>query len=292
MAKKYFSIIIPCLNEEKYLPKLLGNLAKQNFTDFEVLVVDGNSQDRTIKEAKKFTKNLALKTIATTVRNASTQRNLGAKNATSDRLIFFDADTQIPKSFLKNVYSCFENDKPDLLTTWTKTNSKLETDKAIAMAMNVLFEIGKFVGSPALLGCFIAVTKSAFNSAGGFDEDMKFAEDSDLGQKILSNEGKFVILRSAYYYISLRRYKKEGTLKTFRQQALLGLNRFLKFEKFTKLPEYAMGGHVFEKHKRTESLAWVQATLNSFSQKKNIAKIKNSSGLKFLTALVDDIRKV
>ncbi len=291
MANKYFSIIIPCLNEEKYLPKLLNNLTKQNFTDFEVIVVDGSSEDKTVKEAKKFSKTLDLKIATTKIRNASVQRNLGAKSSTADKLIFFDADTQIPKSFLKNVYMCFEEENPDLLTTWTKTNSKLETDKAIATTMNVLFEIGKFVGSPAILGCFMAVTKTAFNKAKGFDEEMKFAEDSDLGQKIVSAEGKFLVLRNTYYYISLRRYKKEGTLKTIRQQALLALNRFIKLDKFTKLPEYAMGGHVFEESKKSESLAWVQTTLKSFSQKKNIAKIKNSAGIKFLNSLFEDIKK-
>ena len=46
------SIIIPAFNEEKYLPKLLITLSKQTFTNFEVIVVDGNSEDKTQLEQR------------------------------------------------------------------------------------------------------------------------------------------------------------------------------------------------------------------------------------------------
>ena len=50
----FFSVIIPCLNEEKYLPKLLKDLQGQIDRNFEVIVVDGKSEDRTVEVAKKF----------------------------------------------------------------------------------------------------------------------------------------------------------------------------------------------------------------------------------------------
>jgi len=51
MTKPFFSIIIPALNEEKYLPHLLDDLTKQTFRDFEVILVDGNSSDATVAKA-------------------------------------------------------------------------------------------------------------------------------------------------------------------------------------------------------------------------------------------------
>ena len=49
-----FSIVIPALNEEKYLPNLLTSLTKQPRTDYEVVVVDGSSKDNTAALARSF----------------------------------------------------------------------------------------------------------------------------------------------------------------------------------------------------------------------------------------------
>ena len=81
MANPHFSIVIPCLNEEKYLPKLLTNLEKQTLKDFEVIVVDGQSEDKTLAKATSFNNRLKIKTLKADKRNVSFQRNLGAKNA-------------------------------------------------------------------------------------------------------------------------------------------------------------------------------------------------------------------
>ena len=51
MTKSFFSIIIPALNEAKYLPHLLDDLSDQTFQDFEVIIVDGNSNDQTVAKA-------------------------------------------------------------------------------------------------------------------------------------------------------------------------------------------------------------------------------------------------
>ena len=48
------SIIIPTYNEEEYLPVLLESIKKQNFNDYEVIVADANSTDRTREIAKEY----------------------------------------------------------------------------------------------------------------------------------------------------------------------------------------------------------------------------------------------
>ena len=48
------SIIIPAYNEERYLPKLLNCIKKQTYRDYEVIVADANSKDKTRQIAKKF----------------------------------------------------------------------------------------------------------------------------------------------------------------------------------------------------------------------------------------------
>ena len=48
------SIVIPSLNEEKFLPILLESITKQTFKDFEVIIADAGSKDNTVEIAKKF----------------------------------------------------------------------------------------------------------------------------------------------------------------------------------------------------------------------------------------------
>jgi len=88
----FFSIVIPTLNEECYLPNLLCDLSRQTCRDFEVIVVDANSEDQTNYQAQQFKERFdAFTFLASTKRNVSHQRNLGADRAVADWLIFLDA---------------------------------------------------------------------------------------------------------------------------------------------------------------------------------------------------------
>lgn len=79
MSNLYFSICIPALNEELYLPRLLGGLSKQTYKNFEVIVVEGNSDDDTKKVASKYKDKLDLKVFTVSKRSPSFQRNFAAK---------------------------------------------------------------------------------------------------------------------------------------------------------------------------------------------------------------------
>jgi glycosyltransferase involved in cell wall biosynthesis len=70
----FCSIIIPTLNEEKFIGGLLDDLASQSFTDFEVIHVDGNSEDKTCEIVETFQSKLKVQTIKTEKRNLSYQR--------------------------------------------------------------------------------------------------------------------------------------------------------------------------------------------------------------------------
>ena len=92
----FFSIVIPALNEEKFLPNLLKDLIKQSFTDFQVVVVDGRSTDQTVAKSLTLAKQLPLTVITSQVRHVSHQRNLGLKHSRGKWVIFIDADARLP----------------------------------------------------------------------------------------------------------------------------------------------------------------------------------------------------
>ena len=99
----YFSIVIPSLNEEKYLPLLLEDLANQSFTDFEVIHIDAGSVDKTVEKAGEFSQKLSFKTLVSKKKNVSHQRNMGIEHAVGTWILFMDADNRLPNHFLEAV---------------------------------------------------------------------------------------------------------------------------------------------------------------------------------------------
>lgn len=234
MPKNTYSIIIPTLNEEKCLPALLKNLSRQTDRDFEVIIVDGHSEDKTKSKAETFKGKLNLSFFEVEKRNVSYQRNFGANVAKSEILIFLDADTLIPSNFIKKVKDAFKSKKADLLTTYIKTDEK--GIKPIETGTNIIFEVTRLMGSPALYGSMLAVRKKAFKQVHGFDEKLRYKEDSKLAQDIYKEGYKYIVLSNTYYYWSLRRFRKLGVLRTLQNYIILNFNKTF---------DYQMGGHLF-----------------------------------------------
>jgi glycosyltransferase involved in cell wall biosynthesis len=242
----YFSIIIPCLNEEHFLPHLLKNLDSQTFTDFEVIVIDGHSDDQTPQIVKNFPAKYSLSLHSTPTRNVAFQRNLGAQLAAGKVLIFFDADTQIPKNYLKKVAQVFEKKHPHFLTTYIKVDSRAPSEKMFAVFSNLVFEAGKAFKTPFSFGAMQAVKKGAFFDVGGYDENTKFSEDSQLFQNLLDYNYKYLILSSPTYTFSLRRFRSEGVLKSLVQSLQLNFNILLNGYHVPPKVKYEMGGGQYD----------------------------------------------
>lgn len=98
------SVIIPTYNEEKVILDCLSSLDSQTIDDFEVIVVDDGSSDKTLEVLKKIkVKNYKLKILKQDHKGPGAARNLGAKSAKGEILVFVDADMTFDKDFLKKL---------------------------------------------------------------------------------------------------------------------------------------------------------------------------------------------
>ena len=98
------SVIVPTLNEEENIPNLLGSLEKQTLKDFEIIVIDGGSTDRTVSIAKNYTS----KVIVEQGLPEYPSRNAGAKIADGKILMFTCADVIFPNELLAKVTEILE----------------------------------------------------------------------------------------------------------------------------------------------------------------------------------------
>lgn len=276
----FFTIIIPALNEEKYLPLLLKDLANQSYSEFEVIVVDGNSEDKTVKKAQEFEKKIDIHVVHAKKRNVSHQRNLGARLAKSNWLIFMDADDRLPDYFLDGIrYQLAKNKKIDLFTCWAKSDDDSPGAQMIATVFNLGIELYLASGKPAASGSLIGIKKEIFDKT-EFPEDQKVAEDVFMVQSAIKKGHHFEILREPTYTYSFRRIKKEGNLKMAKTVAAVQW-RLITGQDFAKKNYgYVMeGGNYYEDLKHVRPLHQLQEFLESSSKKqlqqarKNIQKI-------------------
>ena len=215
--KPKLSIIIPCLNEEKHIEKLLKSVKKQKFP-CEIIVADAGSSDKTIRVAKQF----RVKVIKGGL--PARGRNLGAKTAKSDMLLFLDADVLLPKDFLRSCYNEIKFDKIDAATCYALPISEKMADILNYEAANVWIEMFKKI-KPYAHGFCIFATKKIHIRLKGFDESLRFGEDSNYVNRA-SKIGKFEVLKK-YVYTSVRRFEKEGRIKSTLKYFYLNLHRLL-----------------------------------------------------------------
>lgn len=111
--KTYVSIIVPVLNGEKSIGKCLESMTKLTYpkNNFEVIVVDNGSTDRTVEIIETFQKehNVDVKLHFQKIKSSYAARNIGVKNAKGDILAFTDADCVVDKDWLTNAVVYFSD---------------------------------------------------------------------------------------------------------------------------------------------------------------------------------------
>ncbi|GIW69846.1 MAG: glycosyl transferase [Patescibacteria group bacterium] len=223
-----YSVLIPTLNEEKYIGTLLQSLVNQKFKDFEVIVVDANSEDNTRGVVETFKDKLKLTFVVSPKRGISFQRNYAAKMAKADHLIFFDADVAPEPDFISKVDAYIEKTPVDVLSSWNVPISDKLVDEFLYWVFNRFYLETVKNRFPAAVGTFIYVKKSSFEAVGGFHEEVKLAEDFDLVRRMFKAGYKYALLKDPKIKFSVRRLEKEGRVQFVWKQIRAGFDYHLK----------------------------------------------------------------
>lgn len=114
MLRNKISIIMPAYNAEKYLELSILSVLNQNFNNFELIIVNDGSTDKSEQICKKYLSDERVKLISQNNSGPSSARNAGLKAMTGDFLMFLDADDFLDKNALSSLIEVMEHRDVDL----------------------------------------------------------------------------------------------------------------------------------------------------------------------------------
>lgn len=240
---KSISIVIPTLNEEHYIGRLLTSIVRQTIQPTEVIIVDAQSTDTTSEVASTFSKKLPLKMLCAP-KGIARQRNIGAKASNGNMLLFLDADVELDPDFIEKALPEFEARGLHIASSHFYVDKNCTPlDRAgtwMISKYHGLFQYGK---NPMGSGFCLLTSRQLHNNIQGFNEEFQHSEDHDYVKRAVHTGATYRILRTPKFKISNRRHDKDGRLNVMSLYAKAELNRMFFDYKYAprEQPLYGFG---------------------------------------------------
>tara|TARA_R110000868_G_scaffold259361_5_gene517346 strand:- start:117634 stop:118317 length:684 start_codon:yes stop_codon:yes gene_type:complete len=195
------SIIIPAINEEESLIKLIPYLiSSSELEEIEIIISDGGSTDGT----KELSKKNIVRVVQSPKKGRAAQMNYGAKYAKGKTLYFLHADSYPPKKYAKEITESIRN---GFLAGCFRLTFDCDHILLKLYSWFTKFDIDVFrFGDQSLF-----IEKDYFEKLNGFDEKLIVMEDQ-MFVKEIKKQADFEILKSAIV-TSSRKYKEVGVIK-------------------------------------------------------------------------------
>ncbi len=222
-----YSVIIPVFNRPEELRDLLQSLERQTMKDFEVIVIEDGSTEKSDEVVETFSDKLDIKYFYQTNTGPGPARNAGCNQASSDYFIFFDSDCLIPEHYFEKLDEYMGQVLFDAFGGPDRANfSFTRIQQAINYSMTSYFTTGGIRGSKKSLEKFnprsfnMGFSKNVFEATGGFSE-MRFGEDIDLSIRIKKAGFGTALLSDCFVYHK----RRVSFLKFFKQVFNSGIAR-------------------------------------------------------------------
>lgn len=210
------SIVIPAYNEEKYIGDTLFSLLKsEQKTDinYEVVLVDNNSADKTAEVAKKFAEGMDLRIFKEASQGRGAARARGFKEAKGEIILSADADTIFHKNWVEELANNLKGDVVAVTTPCKIVDSTAINNAIFNFIQPIMMVLYRLViGHYWLSGFSFGILKSVYEKSGGFDTSLQAQEDLDLSFRV-AKLGKIKFINKPVVFSS-RRFKR-GLLAGF-----------------------------------------------------------------------------
>jgi peptidoglycan/xylan/chitin deacetylase (PgdA/CDA1 family) len=213
-----FSVVIPAYNEEQYLPSCLQSLREQDFQgDYEVIVVDNGSTDRTAEVARRY----GAQVIICPRKGVAYARAAGAEAARGEIIVQTDADAVLPPDWLSRVDRHFARHPQDVaLAGSVRYHQDPFWHRLWSLPARWVNLLTRRIGRGVLLpmASNFAVRRAALVVVGGYDLSLPFAGDEDGVCPRLRRVGHVAYDPSLVVMVSARRFQGRFWQATFADQ--------------------------------------------------------------------------
>lgn len=198
------TIVIPCKNEQDYIPHLLVHLMRQSIGNTKIIIADC-STDNTREVIQEFKGSLNVEIIEGGP--VSIAKNNGAKLVTTPYILFIDSDVRFfNDATIANCVNTIVTKDLDLIGLYVKCYDKNVRAQIAFMIFNFINKIISYK-VPFAVGAFMLTRRDRFEQYGGFGEKYQTSEDFFLSKKY--NPSKFM-LANYYFGQDSRRFQKMG----------------------------------------------------------------------------------
>ena len=197
MSEPSVSVIIPVLNEERFLKQSVQAILNQNYSgQFEIILALGPSKDQTNVIAQELAQDKRIKLVENPSGRTASALNNAIKNSNFDIIVRLDGHAIVDSSYIKNAVNTLLESGADNVGGLMKAEGTNAFEKSVAAAMTSKFGVGNapfHVGGKSgevdtvYLGTF---RKSALEKVGYFDESFIRAQDWEMNYRIRKTGGK------------------------------------------------------------------------------------------------------